>query len=260
MNSLPSTSSGFSLTPTSLNEAMQLAELMANSEMVPKDYQGKPGNVLVAVQMGAELGLKPVQALQNIAVVNGRPSVWGDGLRALIMSAPDLINIADEFDEKAMKATCIITRNINGNAIVFKGEFSQSDAVSAGLWERNTWKSYPKKMLEWRAFGFAARKAYADRLRGISLAEEAQDIPVTKSEPKDVSPKAEQVKGPTYYPQSDFDENFPAWEEKIKEGRNTAERIISMVSAKGVLTDEMQSKLRAVKAPVVEEGETHESN
>ncbi|CAH0528451.1 hypothetical protein CTH30272_02136 [Allocatenococcus thiocycli] len=236
------TTSGFSLTPQSLDEAMKMAELMAQSEMVPKDYQGKPANVLVAVQMGAELGLKPVQALQNIAVVNGRPSVWGDGLRALIMSAPDLVSIDDGFDNHSMTAKCIIQRNINGNVVTFTGEFSQADAEHAGLWGRNTWKSYPKKMLEWRAFGFAARKAYADRLRGIQLAEESQDIQPVKAEEKEINP----VKEPAYYSQDDFDKNFPKWESVIESGRNTPERIISMAESKGQMTDEMKSKIRAI--------------
>jgi hypothetical protein len=259
MNSIPSTG-GFSLTPTSLNEAVQLAELMASSEMVPKDYQGKPANVLVAVQMGAELGLKPVQALQNIAVVNGRPSIWGDGLRALIMSSPDLVNIEDSFDNDSFMAKCSITRSINGNAVRFDGEFSKEDADRAGLWGRNVWKSYPKKMLEWRAFGFAARKAYADRLRGISLAEESQDIQTNKSEPKDVTPQAKAVQGPKQYPQEDFDKNFESWKSKIESGRNTASRIISMVETKGALTEEMKAKLTAVTVNQVEEGETNEVN
>ena len=185
MNQLQATG-GFSLTPKDLGEAMQLADLMSQSEMVPKDYQGKPANVLIAVQMGAELGFKPVQALQNIAVVNGRPSVWGDGLRALIMSAPDLAGMEDLFDANTMTAKCIIKRSINGNVISFEGEFSKQDAEAAGLWGRNTWAKYPKKMLEWRAFGFAARKAYADRLRGLQLAEEVQDYePVPE---KDITP------------------------------------------------------------------------
>ena len=74
----------FSLTPSSLKEAMEYAQIIANSTMVPKNYQGKPGDILVAVQMGAELGLKPIQALQNIAVINGRPSVYGAMLCLLL--------------------------------------------------------------------------------------------------------------------------------------------------------------------------------
>src|SRR5438094_2447904 len=82
-------SASFSLSPSSLEEAMKLAELMAKSDLVPKDYQNKPGNVLIAVQMGAEVGLAPMQAIQSICVINGRPTLWGDGLLAVVQAHPD---------------------------------------------------------------------------------------------------------------------------------------------------------------------------
>ncbi|MDO6706751.1 hypothetical protein [Photobacterium sp. 1_MG-2023] len=246
-----STTGGFSLTPQSLEEAMRMAELMANSEMVPKDYQGKPGNVLVAVQMGAELGLKPVQSLQNIAVVNGRPSIWGDGLRALIMSAPDLVDIKDEFENNTMKASCTITRQINGNHVQFLGEFTKEDAENAGLWGRNTWKSYPKKMLEWRAFGFAARKAYADRLRGISLAEEAQDIPVNRQErditPAQPKPEKQLIADKPEYPAAHFEANFTQWAAAIEAGKMNAEQLITKIESKGTLTDSQKAAIRNIE-------------
>jgi len=244
VNNLTQQSGGFSLTPTTMQEAFDMANLMANSEMVPKDYQGKPGNVLVAVQMGAELGLKPVQALQNIAVVNGRPSVWGDGLRALIMSAPDLVNIEDHLDLQTMTATCTITRNVNGNNVLFVGQFSQADAQAANLWGRNTWKSYPKKMLEWRAFGFSARKAYADRLRGIQLAEEMQDIQPSAAAPKEMG--AAEVVEPDTYPAADFETNFPKWEKVILTKKKTASDLIAMIESKAPLTEEQKTQIHNV--------------
>jgi hypothetical protein len=63
-------------TPTNLSEAMALAKMIAQSDLAPKDYKGKPGNVLIAMQFGAELGVAPMQSVQNIAVINGRPSLW----------------------------------------------------------------------------------------------------------------------------------------------------------------------------------------
>lgn len=237
MNNLPT----FSLTPKTIDEAMKMADLMARSEMVPKDYRGKPGNVLVAVQMGMELGFKPVQSLQNIAVVNGRPSVWGDGLRALVMSAPDLINLEDTFDEKNMKATCVITRNVNGNAVKFSGEFSKADAEQALLWGQNAWKSYPKKMLEWRAFGFAARKAYADRLRGIQLAEEVQDIQEQPVQPREMG-EIER----TPYSDEEFAVYSPKWIAAIESGKMTAEQVIEKVASKAPLTDSQKEILFSI--------------
>lgn len=245
-----STQPGFSLTPTSLAEAMKMAEIMAGSDMVPKDYQGKPGNVLVAVQMGAELGLKPVQSLQNIAVVNGRPSIWGAGLRALIMSSPDLVDIAERYDDKTETAYCEITRNINGKAIAFSGQFSRNDAEVAGLWGKNVWKSYPKVMLGWRAFGIAATKSYADRLKGISLAEESRDIqpPITTERvERDITPANESRVLLPHYPDADFDANFEKWAAAIKMGKKTPDELIAMIQSKATLSEMQKAKIREIK-------------
>ena len=82
---LTTTNKGFA--PATLTEAIQFSEMLANSSMVPKAYQGKPQDILVCVQWGYEMGLPPMQALQAIAVINGKPSLWGDGLMALVQAS-----------------------------------------------------------------------------------------------------------------------------------------------------------------------------
>ena len=121
------------LTPSNLTEAMEYAKLIASSAIVPKAYQGKPSDILVAVQMGAELGLKPIQALQNIAVINSRPSVYGDALLALVQVHPSFEDIKEWFDEKTNTACCTVKRK---NQSEHTASFSSEDAKKAGLWAR----------------------------------------------------------------------------------------------------------------------------
>ena len=78
----------FSLAPRDLSQALEFADRLAKSTLVPKDFQNNPGNILVAVQWGMEIGLQPMQAMQNIAVINGRPSLWGDAVIGLVKSSP----------------------------------------------------------------------------------------------------------------------------------------------------------------------------
>jgi len=78
-------SQGFA--PATMDEAMKFSEMLARSSMVPRQYQGKPEDVLVACQWGREIGLAPMQALQNIAVINGKPSVYGDAAMALVQAS-----------------------------------------------------------------------------------------------------------------------------------------------------------------------------
>lgn len=164
----------FSFTPRNLKEALELAKMMSESELMPKDFRGKPGNVLVAVQMGAEIGLKPMAALQNIAVINGRPSLWGDALWALIKSSPLCEWTRETFDEATFTATCTIKRR--GDDAVTR-TFSKADAVTAKLWgKEGPWTNYPKRMTQMRARGFCSRDAIPEALKGFSSAEEQRDV------------------------------------------------------------------------------------
>ncbi|TCB51003.1 transcriptional regulator [Acinetobacter sp. ANC 4779] len=161
------------LTPTSLQEAMQIADLLAGSDIVPKDYQRKPGNILVAMQWGAEIGLQPLQALQNIAVINGRPSVWGDAMLALVRSSGLLEFIREELSDNGQEATCTVKRK-GQEPVVSK--FSMEDAKKAGLsGKQGPWTQYPKRMLKLRARSYALRDEFTDVLKGMAIAEEEQD-------------------------------------------------------------------------------------
>lgn len=171
------------LMPQTMGEAMQFAEMISRSDMVPKDYKGKPANVMVAIQWGAEIGLAPLQSLQNIAVINGRPSIYGDSMLALVQGSGLLqaINESIEGSGDNRVAVCRIQRK--GNEMQER-RFSIVDAKKASLWAKSgPWSQYPERMMQMRARGFALRDLFADVLRGMHIAEEAMDIPA-----EDVTP------------------------------------------------------------------------
>lgn len=173
---MPNGRSGFSLAPQSLDEALRFADILSKSSIVPKDYQGSPGNILVAVQWGAELGLPPLQAMQNIAVINGRPAIWGDAVIALVRASGLLESIEEDITDAC--ATCTVKRK--GEPIVSRS-FSVEDAKRAGLLGKaGPWQQYPKRMLQMRARAWALRDVFADVLRGVHIGEEAQDMPAEK--------------------------------------------------------------------------------
>lgn len=164
--------------PTTMTEAIQFSEMLASSSMVPRAYQGKPNDVLVCLQWGYEMGMAPMQALQNIAVINGKPSMYGDSLMALVQASPTCENIEEYFENEGTPnpvAVCVAKRK-GRTPVVFK--FSVEDAKRAGLWGKGgPWTAYPKRMMQMRARGFALRDAFADVLTGLITAEEAQDYP-----------------------------------------------------------------------------------
>ena len=162
---------------TSLETYMQLADKLSKSGLVPEAYKGKPNNVLVAIQWGMEIGLTPMRSLQSIAIIGGKPSIYGDELLGLVKSHPAFRGCEEKLDEKTMVATCTIKRDVAGEIEVTERTFRKDDAVKSKLWERNVWKSYPKRMLQHRARGFAIRDAFPDAIKGIITYEELRDYP-----------------------------------------------------------------------------------
>lgn len=164
--------------PATITEAIQFSEMLAASAMVPKQYQGKPQDIMVCVQWGYEIGLAPMQALQNIAVINGKPSVYGDAAMALVQASPVCEDIEEYFEGEGTPnpvAVCVAKRK-GRKPVVAK--FSVEDAKRAGLWgKQGPWQAYPKRMMQMRARGFALRDAFPDVLKGLITAEEAQDYP-----------------------------------------------------------------------------------
>lgn len=186
----PRVSMGF-MTPANLSEAMEMAKILADSSIVPKDFIGKPGNVLIAVQWGIELGLAPLQAMQSIAVINGRPAIWGDAMLALVQGSGRLESIDEEITDDGQVATCTIRRRGQAKPVV--RQFTMDEAKKAGLaGKAGPWQQYPRRMLQLRARGFALRDAFADVLRGVAIAEEARDTPAMR----DVTPDGEMIEAP----------------------------------------------------------------
>jgi hypothetical protein len=170
---------------------MEFSKMLADSSMVPRAYQGKPQDIMVCVQWGYEIGLAPMQALQNIAVINGKPSVYGDAAMALVQASPVCEGIEEFVEGEGTRnpvAVCIAHRK--GRKPV-RATFSVEDARRAGLWgKQGPWQAYPKRMLQMRARGFALRDAFPDVLKGLITAEEAADFPDEARKPaKDITPR-----------------------------------------------------------------------
>lgn len=163
--------------PVTVTEAMNMAKMIASSTFAPKGMANKPGDILLAWQLGAEIGLSLMQALQNIAVINGKPTIYGDAALAVVQAHPHYVNHREWFegDIKAGTRTayCAITRRGSPEHIT---GFSMDDAKKASLWgKQGPWSLYPDRMLQMRARGFAIRDKFADALKGIITREEVED-------------------------------------------------------------------------------------
>ena len=241
----------------SFDDAFRFSKMVAASEFAPKDFRGKPESCLLAIQHGSELGLSPMQSLQSIAVVNGRPAVYGDAALALVQSSPACAYVREYVEGEGDNLTAVCEVQRRGYPQPTVAKFSVADAKKASLWGKTgPWSQYPSRMLGLRARGFALRNAFADALRGLVTAEEAQDYPtpeptrepvVVRSKPQpdvrttpaDVAPLV------TTSPQDD-----PVGKAKMSisaaktiDRLDTIRRTIDERVAEGVLTSDQASEL-----------------
>lgn len=239
---------GFDLSPQTFEQAMKFSQMLADSELVPKDFRGKPGNCLIAMQWGSELGLKPLQALSNIAVVNGRAALWGDAVIALVRSSP-LCEYVQESDD-GHTATCRAKRRGEPEQVV---TFSMDDAKQAGLaGKQGPWMQYPKRMRQMRARAFALRDVFPDVLRGMPVAEEVQDMPTERhmGEVEQVQRAAPAAPQPAYTPEQ-FAQLLPTWRAAIAARKATPDSVIGKIKTKGTMTAEQEAAIRApIEQPV----------
>ena len=174
----------FNFAPTTLKEAQEYATIFAGSGLCPESYRGRPNDILIVWQMGKELGLDKMQSLRTLGCINGMPFAYGDGLLALIKHHPDFVDMREWFEgsikDNTLTAFCTMTRK---DQAPITQSFSIEDAKLAGLWQKRgknggstPWITYPKRMLQHRARGFAAKDTFPDALYGLMSQEEAESV------------------------------------------------------------------------------------
>ncbi len=164
------------MNPSNIQEAIQIAEVLAKSNLVPDEYKNNPNDIIVAIELGHEVGLSPIQSLQNISVIGKRPQIWGDALKALVLNCGLCVDFEEWWDEAQQTAFCRVQRVNYKPAIE---SYSITDAQQSGLigGQRNSfaWKTNPKRMCKMRARSFAVRDHFPDVLKGLCNASLADD-------------------------------------------------------------------------------------
>lgn len=169
------------------DELVRFAQTVSESGLAPKGME-KPQAIFVAIQMGLELGLSPMASLQNVAVVNGRPTLWGDAQLAVCRGTGEMEIFEEWYEQGGQKSprnpteykddTAAVCRVKRSGGQIIEQAFSVADAKRAGLWGKSgPWTQYPFRMLRNRARSFALRDGFGDALRGFRSTEEAMDMP-----------------------------------------------------------------------------------
>lgn len=163
------------IVPTDTTQLMKMAEFVARSGWAPKDM-ATPEKVFVAMAHGLELGMRPMQALQSVHVINGRPSLGSYTAKALVEASGHLEDYEEflEGDDDGRIAVAKVKRKDRAPAEIV---FAVSDAKRAKLWGKpGPWSQYPDDMLLHKARARAMQRHFPDVLAGMAITEDIQDV------------------------------------------------------------------------------------
>lgn len=146
-----------------LTERMRYAQALAAADLLPSQYRSKPANVLLAMEYGLALGLDTVTAIQQVHIIDGRPSASAQLLAALVRRAGHRLRVSG--DDRHAVAEII---RCDDPEFTFRAEWTIERAAAANLAGRDQWKKYPAAMLKARAITEVARDACPEVLSGVS--------------------------------------------------------------------------------------------
>ena len=185
-----------SLMPQTQAEKYEMAGVLCKSGLLPSGLNS-PEKVFVALQWGHELGLSPMVAVNNVAVINGKPTLSADIMSAVVRRSPEYGGIK-WIEMSDTKAECEITRILpNGEKEVQTSTFTIEDAQKAGLTTKDVWKKYPRRMLKHRCLSYGLKDMFPDMLAGLYDPEEMESVQSDKTAPtteRNVTPKEEPKK------------------------------------------------------------------
>lgn len=165
--------------------AMQAAEMLATSSMVPTTYQNNPGSCFIALNTALRLRMDPLMIMQNLYVVQGRPSWSGQFAIALVNICPKFELTWFEFRNGGdFQAGVRMCAQLKTGQQVY-GTWITPEMVKAEKWG-NKWQTMPEQMYQYRAAAFFARTNCPEALLGLKVEGEAEDM-ADKSQP-DIKP------------------------------------------------------------------------
>lgn len=209
------------LIPTTLDEAYRFAKMMALTYNLPEAYYAAPRKEVIddlafdkievatmraihAIQLGAEVGIPPAQAIQSILVLNGIGTLWGDAQLGLVIASGkaefikeyteggNLWETIDKNDKSRnvpnRAYTWVFETKRKGSAEPSITKFSIADAIHAGIWGKKSWATHPDRMGKYKARAFGLRDVYADVLKGL-----AHSVEEFEGETIDVTPNGSKI-------------------------------------------------------------------
>lgn len=158
-----------------MGAAHKIATVLSGTGMVPQAYRGKPDDAAAAILYGAEVGLKPQQALQQVFVVHGQPSIYARTMVALLKAKGYRFETIESTDQG------VTVRGTSPRGEVEESTWTVDRAKTAGYTSNKKYATDPQAMLYAKAASEVSRKLAPDVLLGIKYA--AEDLELEQSQP-----------------------------------------------------------------------------
>lgn len=171
------------------NEIIELQkrqfQALVNGGFLPKGCSQNEG--FARIVAGAQMGMKPIQALNGIAMINGHPTLHSDSIPCIVMASGLVAGMKYVFQGEEDNMSCTFYVKRKGIEEYQEWTYSMEDAKKAGLLNNTTWKAHPKKMLFNRARSWCLRNTFPDVIGNIYTKEEIEEESVIKEDPKEIT-------------------------------------------------------------------------
>lgn len=163
------------------------ANALAAAEIIPAQFKNKISDCMIALNMAARLQTDPLQIMQNIYIVHGRPAFSAAYLIALVNRSGILKGrLRFHYEGEGETRSCYAygTDAETGEKLV--GTTITMAMAKAEGWSTKSgskWKTMPEQMLAYRAASFWSRQYAPDATMGMHTKEEADDMPEKEINP-----------------------------------------------------------------------------
>lgn len=165
----------------SFEKLMDMANMLAKSTIVPLAYQNRPENTFVALDMASRMGVSPMVVMQNLYIIQGRPSWSGQAMASMIRNSAEFRNVELHYVGQPMTDSwgAYITAERASNGQPIKGGTVTIAIAKKEGWFQKTgskWQTMPELMLAYRAYAWFGRVFCPEILMGLQSTEEVYDV------------------------------------------------------------------------------------
>lgn len=157
-----------------LREPMALGEVFFQSGMFV-DIKSQ-SQAVVKILAGKELGLSPMESMNNLYMVNNHIALTAKIIASKIKRSGKYDYKVNKLDDTECSLTFFEILKDGTKEKLGDSVFTFKDAAKAGLVNKDNWKNYPKNMLYARALSNGNRWFCPDVTTGFYSTEEMEDL------------------------------------------------------------------------------------